>query len=327
MTASEYRKSIKEEAKARLRGRWGTGVAVILLVLVMGVIASVIGTVFTGFLGFFFPVLNRFIDDFQSIVADISAVDMLESRLDMLLELYFSSEAFLLQAAFYLGISFIIGLLVSLVDIPASYGAYSWAGEMARGAQPPATQVFKFYTSAKLFFRSFGMAIAQGFFAFLWSLLFTAGAGVVAAGSTFLLLLLQSEFFAASTIFLIVAACAACSLGLAVLLQRYTLAPYAFAMNPQNGILYAIRRSVELTRGHRFELFVFSLSFLGWMLLSVYCTCSIGLLFLMPYMYLSYAIFYLRAEAYAGNSLYAPPEASADQPYSEDDPTQFPPVE
>ena len=49
---------------------------------------------------------------------------------------------------------------------------------------------------------------------------------------------------------------------------RYALAPFLLADNPDAGPLTAIRRSVELMRGWRWELFKLDFSFMGWELLN-----------------------------------------------------------
>lgn len=53
----------------------------------------------------------------------------------------------------------------------------------------------------------------------------------------------------------------------------------------------AITRSRELMDGHKWEYFVLILSFLGWMIVAT-LTFGIGMIILMPYMYLTYAGFY-----------------------------------
>lgn len=46
-------------------------------------------------------------------------------------------------------------------------------------------------------------------------------------------------------------------------------------------------------RGNKAKLFFLDLSFLGWMLLCTYCTCGIGIFFVVPYMNAAHANFYL----------------------------------
>ena len=67
--------------------------------------------------------------------------------------------------------------------------------------------------------------------------------------------------------------------------------------DPQVSATDAMKRSMEMMNGHKMELFVIWLSFLGWGILAV-LTCGFGLLFLYPYMYSTLAHYYedLKAE-------------------------------
>ncbi|MDR3645710.1 MAG: DUF975 family protein, partial [Clostridia bacterium] len=78
----------------------------------------------------------------------------------------------------------------------------------------------------------------------------------------------------------------------------YSMVPFILSDNPGIGARRALRLSVEMTQGHKWRIFVLMLSFLGWILLSM-CTFNIGLLFLCPYLYATYAELYatLRAQA------------------------------
>lgn len=76
-----------------------------------------------------------------------------------------------------------------------------------------------------------------------------------------------------------------------IAMYRYRLAQYVLVDNPQIGGLGAITRSKELMMGHKMELFVLDLSFLGWLILVPF---TLGLLsfWLVPYMMTTYANFY-----------------------------------
>ena len=58
------------------------------------------------------------------------------------------------------------------------------------------------------------------------------------------------------------------------------------------GIWEAIKRSFKIMNGHKWELFIMGLSFLGWLILSV-LTLGIGLLWLLPYIQVTLRIYYL----------------------------------
>lgn len=69
----------------------------------------------------------------------------------------------------------------------------------------------------------------------------------------------------------------------------YSMVPYIIYENPNLTPNQAITLSRRLTRGYKWKLFVLELSFIGWNLLSA-LTCGIlGLLYVNPYMGLTYA--------------------------------------
>jgi uncharacterized membrane protein len=62
----------------------------------------------------------------------------------------------------------------------------------------------------------------------------------------------------------------------------YRMVPYILADNPNIGVREAIALSCEMTRGHKFDMFVLDLSFIGWYLLGA-LALGIGVIFVMPY--------------------------------------------
>lgn len=64
---------------------------------------------------------------------------------------------------------------------------------------------------------------------------------------------------------------------------QYCMIDYILAENPGIERKRAFELSKAMTKGNKFRIFLFSLSFIGWILLSL-LTCGIGLLFLAPYM-------------------------------------------
>lgn len=77
----------------------------------------------------------------------------------------------------------------------------------------------------------------------------------------------------------------------------YAMTPFILVDKPEIGVNEAIDLSQKMMKGHKFELFYFSMSFFGWILLSC-LTLGIGLLWLMPYMCTAMAAWYedLKAE-------------------------------
>ena len=87
----------------------------------------------------------------------------------------------------------------------------------------------------------------------------------------------------------------------------YAMTPFILEEHPEMTASEAIKASMRLMDGHKMDLFILGLTFIGWQILAC-LTMGIGFLFLNPYMNAAYAAFYRsistgRQEARA----YAPP--------------------
>lgn len=71
----------------------------------------------------------------------------------------------------------------------------------------------------------------------------------------------------------------------------YAMTPFILEDEPELSPLQAIKKSDAMMKGHKFDFFYLTLSFIGWLFLSVF-TLFIGLFWLMPYMQGAYAAFY-----------------------------------
>ena len=71
----------------------------------------------------------------------------------------------------------------------------------------------------------------------------------------------------------------------------YAMTPFIMAENPEMSANDAITASRELMDGHKGDLFILDLSFIGWGILAA-VTCNIGHLALNPYRNAAYAAFY-----------------------------------
>lgn len=82
-----------------------------------------------------------------------------------------------------------------------------------------------------------------------------------------------------------------------ILGYAYKMVPLLIHDYPELSTREVLRTSREMMRGHKWDLFLLELSFLGWVLLSI-LTLGIGLLWLTPYIYAAEAHFYedLKAE-------------------------------
>lgn len=76
-----------------------------------------------------------------------------------------------------------------------------------------------------------------------------------------------------------------------IMAYAYSMAIYVANDNPELSAMDAIRKSRELMDGHKWDLFVLDLSFIGWILLCL-LTCGIGFFFLAPYIEMAHVEFY-----------------------------------
>jgi uncharacterized membrane protein len=70
------------------------------------------------------------------------------------------------------------------------------------------------------------------------------------------------------------------------------MTPYILLDRPELSATDAIKESEKMMDGHKMELFILDLSFIGWILLSM-LTCGILVLYVEPYMMATKAAFYL----------------------------------
>ncbi|MBQ9921169.1 MAG: DUF975 family protein [Clostridia bacterium] len=73
---------------------------------------------------------------------------------------------------------------------------------------------------------------------------------------------------------------------------EYAIIPYILAENPEISSKEAFRRAKELMTGRKADLFLFSLSYIGWELLGIMVCCGIGSFFVTPYINAGLAEFY-----------------------------------
>ena len=72
---------------------------------------------------------------------------------------------------------------------------------------------------------------------------------------------------------------------------RYRFCYMIMAEYPEIGVIDALRNSAQLMKGNKWKLFCLDISFIGWILLSIF-TCGIGAIFLTPYTDTASAAFY-----------------------------------
>jgi uncharacterized membrane protein len=161
-----------------------------------------------------------------------------------------------------IGILFVCQLIISLITALAAPVGFLIAPSFALSlaiiyialAQNVGPFVGDIWKGFNLFGKALWLTIITGFFTFLWSLLFIIP-GIVKG-------------------------------------YAYMMAPYILADNPNMTAREALSESKRLTDGHKGELFVLMLSFIGWLLL-VPLTLGLIMIWLAPYTNATLANYYI----------------------------------
>lgn len=88
-----------------------------------------------------------------------------------------------------------------------------------------------------------------------------------------------------------------------IMAYAYAMTPFIAEENPELSSMECITKSKEMMSGHKLELFLLDLSFIGWLLLG-FITCGIGLLWVMPYMNMARVKFYEQLKVEVVNNPY-----------------------
>lgn len=84
----------------------------------------------------------------------------------------------------------------------------------------------------------------------------------------------------------------------------FSQAYYILCEDNDKSIIQCLRESTEMMKGHKWELFVLQLSFLGWMLLAL-LTLGLAIIWVQPYMQVTFANYYVELKSISGkNGLY-----------------------
>jgi len=79
----------------------------------------------------------------------------------------------------------------------------------------------------------------------------------------------------------------------------YSMTPYILADNPNVTATEALKLSKRITKGHKGKIFVMALSFIGWNILSGLTLGILGILYVYPYMYTSFAGLFVQLRSLA----------------------------
>ena len=146
----------------------------------------------------------------------------------------------------------LIGLVLFILALPLTWGFQTLFLGAVRGGEATAKDLFEGYNK-ELFSRVLTTTLLYYVYVFLWSML------------------------------LLIPGC--------IKAYSYAMTPYILKDNPEMKNNAAIEESMRMMDGHKLELFLLDLSFIGWAILSI-LTCCIGFLWLVPYMNMARVNFY-----------------------------------
>lgn len=145
-------------------------------------------------------------------------------------------------------LSLFISILLTLYLWVMDFGYRLWALRVTRSQQAGYGTLLEGFGIAG---RVIAMNLLILLFTFLWSLLLIFVTTILA-------------FFVLDSLFLQLLVMAGIYAAVFAIMLRYAMAPYLLADYPDDGAGAAVRRSVEMMRGRKWELFKLQLSFLGW---------------------------------------------------------------
>ena len=213
---------------------------------------------------------------------------------------------------------------------PFSLGIASWYMAVVNGTPERFSGVFVFYESHGRYWRSvwyfISMSIRTTFWAVLFFLVpFGIIGGTIALTQSFAIN--NNPRFAVLSAMGMILAILLASLTLFLYLaymNKYFLVPYLLATDTNISVNQAVKRSIVLTREHRFSILYYALSFIGWFLLTLVCLPF--LFYTVPYastsfaMYAQYLIESARHNEQPQNEAYTREFSPEDQIPTEDTP-------
>ena len=179
------------------------------------------------------------------------------------------------------GVGFILELLKTIVDFIVEMVLVSFFLIFSRSPDP---------VSLKDYFEGYNKW-ARAILCGLWKLLWTFLWGLLAIPLIVIFVIVMSCFSTFSGSDTVNYSICTFLLFLGFIPMFIKMIEYSFsfffaAEFPEVGIRKSLRLSITIAKGHRWEIFVLNISFIGWVLLSI-LTCGLGFLWSLPYYYMT----------------------------------------
>lgn len=187
-------------------------------------------------------------------------------------------------------ISLIYALVILIVGGPVTLGYVKFNLGLVDYGTPQFNDIFSQFDR---FGAGFLVNFLRNLYVALWTMAFVLPGVIVsvlfgvAAGVA-----LGEEVIAAAVVIILLAALIPALIFVTVKQYSYAMAPYILYENPSMSANQAIKESTELMKGNKWRLFCLCFSFIGWLLLSIFFTCGIGMFWVKPYQEAAFAAFY-----------------------------------
>ncbi len=263
---TDLRRMIKRNARRALDGHWAVAIVIVLVLLALAIATGLLEEGIHGALG-----LEPYIDVYNTP----------DNYLDDIPN----------TSPLFLGVTLGMTLLGVLCSAPLGIGVNDWFLGLTEGAAPPFGHIFYPYGN-RTFFRAVRLEISIYLRTLLWASLLTAPPlGVMLFSGWFLEAGARTTAEQSLSVMGIILGAGLLLMALVFLcavVARYTLAPYLLCSRYAKTVRQALRLSVTYTKGRRWEIVMFFLSFVPWLLLT---PLLLPLLWVLPYMQMSTALF------------------------------------
>lgn len=268
---------LKKNAKLALKKNWGGAILIFLIVfgvaIMLSILQQVVITVFADG-----AVIDKTVFDFL--------IDPSKGAPDAMIIQNMAVEWIIIG---------VFSVLSLLFVAPLSLGEMRWFLKLIHGERIQVAEVFHFFESGRNFGRTVWYHINIYVRTFLWGIpIFAVPGGILGVSVYFLSTggeeaQRSSAAIASAGIFLAAILMILASIFYAACVNRYALASYLLAESDEITVRKAIRDSVKYTKGFRFSLLWFELSYIGWFLL---CVLALPLLlYVMPYYNTAYTMY------------------------------------
>lgn len=252
------RKQVKQNARRALSGNWGKVICIFLITAAIYIIFALMQGVLS--LIFNIPDFNDIFSSYQYLNAPVIIPPIT-----------------LIMAAVFAVFSLI-------VNSPLMFGIKGWYYRMISGECGEIGTVFAFFSNMRLLLKTIWHDIVIAIRTVLWSIVFAVIPGTICGfGALILNNPAYTDLYRLGGILLLILGGLLAVLSqifIMIFTKRYFLSAYLIVEDNSISVHKAIKTSVRYTKGSRFEIFVFHLSFLPWMVLSIFL---LPLLYVAPY--------------------------------------------